>query len=150
MFGKFLPESIDNNYRGHRAAPWILWVIVAIRTIQSVNTMFNGYSIAKGDGIPMDTFSADAVETIVSILALSAFYRLILTLMCVLVLVRYRKAIPFMFAVLGVHYLGAELIQWLRPPAGIETAVGPVISAVMLGLIAAGMVLSLRTRRNRA
>ena len=146
MFGKLFPESVDNAYRGHKAALWIFGVVVAIRIIQSVNTIFNGYSIAKGDGVPMDTFAPDAAQTVVSTFALSAFYRLILSLLCVLVLVRYRKAIPFMFVVLALNYLGAQLILQFLPAAGTETPVGPVITVVMMSLILVGLALSLWDR----
>ena len=150
MFGKLFPESVDNTYRGHKAALWVFGLVVAVRIIQSANIIFNGYSIAKGDGIPMDAFAPDAAQTVVSLFAFSAFYRLVLSLLCVLVLVRYRRAIPFMFAVLAFSYLGAQLIQQFLPTAGEETAVGPVITIVMLSLIAVGLVLSLRNRSIRS
>ena len=147
MFAKLFPESVDNTYRGHKAALWIFGLVVAIRIIQSVNTIFNGYSIAKGDGIPIDAFAPDAAQTVLSMFALSAFSRLILSLLCVLVLVRYRSAIPFMFVVLAFNLLGNQVILRFLPAAGSETQVGPIIFMVLMSLIVVGLALSLRNRR---
>ena len=151
MFGKLFPQSVDNTYAGHKAALWLFGLVVAVRIIQSVNIIFNGYSVARNaDGIPLDTFPPAAAQTLVSIFALSALYRLILSLLCVLVLVRYRRAIPMMFAVLALNYLAAQLILLFLPVAGTGTTPGSVITLITLALVIVGLALSLRNRSIRA
>lgn len=147
MFGKLFPRPIDNTYRGYKAALWLFGLVVAVRIVQSVLIIFNGYSVARdADGIPLDTFPPAAAQTVVALFALSALYRLILSLLCALVLVRYRRAIPLMFAVLLLNYLAAQLILRLLPLASTGTPPGPVVNLITLALVFVGLALSLRSR----
>ena len=83
------PARIDNAYQGSKIALWILALMVAVRTMQSVMILVNGSSIASSaDGIPLDTYPAAAAQTIVALFALSAVNRLVISLICVVVLVR--------------------------------------------------------------
>jgi hypothetical protein len=151
MFGTFFPQPLDNAYRGSKVALWLFGLVVAVRIIQSVLIIFNGYSVAKGaDGIPLDTFPPAAAQTVVALFALSALYRLILSLLCVPVLVRYRRAIPFMFAVLVLNYLAAQLLLRFLPLASTGAPPGPVVNLITLALVIIGLVLSLRSRSIRA
>jgi hypothetical protein len=53
MFDKLLPGSIDNTYRGQKAALWLFGVVVGLRTLQSLAVLFNSYSTAiRADGLP--------------------------------------------------------------------------------------------------
>ena len=116
MFNTLLPRSVDNTYRGRKLALWLFAVVVAVRILQSVFVIFNTYSTVKGaDGIPLDTFPPAAAQTIVGLFALSGLYRLILSLLCVLVLVRYRAAVPFMCVALLLNNLAAQLILSFVP-----------------------------------
>lgn len=67
MFGKLFPESFDNAYHVHKAALWLFGLVVAVRIIQSVNIIFNGYSVARdADGIPLDAFPPAAAQAVVT------------------------------------------------------------------------------------
>ena len=85
----------------------------------------------------------------VALFALSALYRLILSLLCVLVLVRYRRAIPLMFAALLLNYLAAQLILRFLPLASTGTPPGPVVNLITLALVIVGLALSLGSRSIR-
>lgn len=147
MFSKLFPQPIDNTYHGYKAALWLFGLVVAMRIVQSVLIIFNGYSVAKdADGIPLDTFPPAAAQTVVALFALSALYRLILSLLCLLVLVRYRRAIPLMFAVLALNYLAAQIILRFLPLASVGTPPGPVVNLATLALVLVGLALSLRSR----
>ncbi len=147
MLAKLLPQSIDNTYRGHRAALWLFGLVTAVRIAQSFAIIFNGYATAKGaDGIPMDTFPPAAAQTVVALFALSALYRLMLSLLCVLVLVRYRAAVPLMFAVLALNYSAAQLILRFLPLATTGSPPGPYVNLTTLALTLVGLALSLRGR----
>ena len=145
MFNQLLPLRIDNTYRGHKLALWLFALVVAVRITQSLLVIFNGYSIAKGaDGIPLDTFPPAAAQTVVSLFALSALNRLIISLLCVLVLVRYRSAIPFMFVVLMLSYLASQLILQFVPIVRTGTPKGSAVNLISFALMTVGLVLSLR------
>ena len=151
MLDKFLPERIDNAYCGHKLALWLFALVVALRITQSVSIVFNGYSVAKSaDGIPLDTYAPAAARTVVALFTLSALSRLIIALLCVLVLVRYRSAIPFMFVVLILSYLGSQLILWLLPIDSTGTPPGPFVNLVAFAVMIVGLALSLWRRGTRS
>ncbi len=145
---QLLPQRIDNAYRGYSLALWLFGLVVAVKILQSVMVIFNGSSIARSaDGIPLDTYPSGAAQTVVALFALSGFARLIVSLLCVLVLVRYRSAVPFMLGLLALDYLFKELILHFLPIASIGAPPGPVMNFVLFILAVAGLVLSLRARR---
>jgi hypothetical protein len=151
MFDKLLPQRIDNTYRGYKVALWLFGLIVGVRITQSVLVIFNGYSTAMGaDGIPLDTYSPAASQTVVALFAQGALSRLIISLLCVLILVRYRSAIPFMFVLLLLNYLAGQLIFQFVPLARTGTPPGLVVNLIMFALMIIGLTLSLRSRGTRS
>ena len=147
MFDKLIPQRIDNTYRGYKVALWLFGLIVGVRITQSVLVIFNGYSTAKNaDGIPLDTYTPAAAQTVVALFTQGALSRLIISLLCVLVLVRYRSAIPFMFVLLMLNYLASQLIFQFVPVVRTGTPPGPIVNLIMFALMIIGLVLSLRSR----
>ena len=147
MFDKLLPQRIDNTYRGYKVALWLFGLVVGVMITQSVFVIFNGYStIMNADGIPLDTYPPAAAQTIVALFALRALSRLIISLLCVLVLVRYRSATPFMFAVLLLNFLATQLILQFIPMVRIGTPPATIVNRVMFALMIIGQALSLRSR----
>ena len=109
MFNKLLPQRVDNTYRGRKLALWVFAVVVAVKILQSVLVVFNGNSVVRSaDGIPLDTYTPAGAQTVVAIWALSGLDRLVIALLCVLVLVRYRSVITLMFALLAVQNIWPE------------------------------------------
>ena len=144
MFSKLLPQRVDNNYAGHWLALWIFALIVTVKVIQSLLVIFNGhYVLSSADGIPLDTYTPAAAETIIAVWALLGLSRLVVYLLCVLVLARYRSAIPFMFAVLALEFLAAQLILHFIPLLRTGTPPGPFVNRILFALAIVGLVLSL-------
>ena len=149
MINQVLPERIDNTYRGHKLALWFLAVVVFIKTLQGLFVISSGYSIVRdADGIPLDTFSVTSAQTVVAMFAISGFSRLLVSLLCVLSLVRYRSAITFMFTLLALDYLGRQLIFHFYPLVRTGTPVGPMMNHFLFALTVVGLVLSLSSKRN--
>jgi MYXO-CTERM domain-containing protein len=149
MLDQLLPPRIDNTYRGHRLALWLFGLVVSVRIIQSLVVIFNGYSTARSaDGIPLDAYPLAAAQTMVALFALAGLSRLIIALLCVLVLARYRGAVPFMFAVLAVSHLASQLLLHFVPIVRTGTPPGPVVNLTMFALVAVGLALSLRRRES--
>ncbi len=147
MFNRLLPRSLDNTYRGHGLALWLFALVALMRIIQSVLVIFNGYSTAeRADGIPLDTYPPAAAQTIVGLFALSGLYRLILSLLCVVVLVRYRAAVTFMFVVLLLNYLAAQLVLRFVPLVRVGAPPASVVNLTLFALTAVGLALSLWKR----
>ncbi|HZM15687.1 MAG TPA: hypothetical protein VFE28_06765 [Candidatus Krumholzibacteria bacterium] len=151
MFEKLLPHSIDNTYRGTKAGLWLFGLVVGLRIAQSLSVIFNGYSTAKGaDGIPVDTYTPEAAQQIVALFAQGSLWRLTLGLLCVIVLVRYRSAVPLLFVVLLLNYLASQLIFQFVPLVRTGTPPGPYVNFGLFALMIVGLVLSLRSRTIRA
>jgi len=147
MLDKLLPQPIDNKYSGSKIALWLLGLIVFLHTLQSVSVLVNGYSIAQSaDGIPLETYPAAAAQTIVAIFTVSSLRRLIISLICAVVLFRYRSVVPLMFVVLGVGYLGGQVIFQFVPIVRVGTPPGVVMNLIMFGLTIVGLALSLWRR----
>ena len=147
MLESLLPQTIDNNYRGRKLALWIFGLVVAMRTLQSVMVIFKGYyTVTNADGIPLATYPPDAAHTILAIFAVSSLSRLIISVICAVVLVRYRSAIPAMFIVLGLVYLGGQLLTQFIPLVRVGRPPGVIVNLILFGLIVIGFVLSLWKR----
>jgi hypothetical protein len=148
MDNLFLPRSIDNNYRGQKLALWIFWVVVVIRAAQGASLIINGYSIVKdADGIPLETFPVAASQSIVGMFAISGGSRIVLSALCILTFVRYRSAIPLMFAVLALDQIAKELLLQFYPLYRIGSPIGPIVNLVLLFLTIAGFSLSVWGKR---
>jgi hypothetical protein len=151
MFDRLLPQHIDNTYRGYKLALWLFGLVVGVRITQSVLVIFNGYSTAMGaDGIPLDTYTPAASQTVVALFAQGALSRLIISLLCVLILVRYRSAISFMFVLLLLNYLASQLIFQFIPLVRTGTPPGLIVNLIMFALMIIGLALSLRSRGTRS
>ena len=147
MFDKLLPQPIDNRYSGSKIALWLFGLIVFVHILQSVMVIVNGHSIAQSaDGIPLETYAPAAAQTILAILAVSSLRRLFISLMCAVGLFRYRSAVPLMFVVLGLNYLGGQVIFQFVPIVRVGTPPGVVMNLIMFGLTIVGLALSLWSR----
>ena len=87
-----------------------------------------------------------AAQTIVSLWAQRGLSRLIISLLAVLALVRYRSAVPFMFVLLMLNYLASQLIFLFVPVVRTGTPPGPIVNMIMFALMVIGLALSLRSR----
>jgi len=148
MFNQFLPRRIDNTYSGRKLALWLFALVVFVKTLQSLFVIISGYSVLmSADGIPLDTYTPASAQTVVSVWALLGLYRLIICLLCLLVLIRYRAAIPFMFAVLALEYLSRQLILHFIPLVRTGTPPGPIVNLILFALTIVGLALSLGRNR---
>jgi hypothetical protein len=148
ILGRLLPRRIDNTYTGSKIALWIFGLVTAIRITQSILIIVNGYSIAiSADGIPLDSFPRPAAQTIVAILGISSLNRLIISLICAVTLVRYRSAVPLMFIMVGLSYLGNQLLLQFIPMSRVGNPPGIIMNLLLFGLTIVGFALSVWTRR---
>ena len=151
MLSRLFPSRIDNDYRGYRIALVIFGLVVLVRIAIGFGSIFNGYGAATGpDGIPLDTFPPAASQTIVSLFAMLGLSRLLLGLLCVLVLIRYRAMVPLMFVVLLIEQLGRQLIVTYLPIPRVGAPPVAVIHLTLLALMVVGLGLSLLSRKRPA
>jgi hypothetical protein len=147
VFETLLPRRIDNEYRGIKAALWIVGLVLAVKAAQSLAIIFAGYATGRdADGIPLDTYSPASASTVVAALAQGSLWGFFFCLVCTVVLVRYRGAVPLMFALLAVNYIAARVLLVFVPFARIGGSPGPVVNFVLFALMLVGFGLSLWRR----
>src|SRR5438270_13107797 len=107
-------------------------MLVAIKCIMGVNSIFNSYSVtSSADGIPLDTFPSAAAQTVVALFSLVGLSHLTIGLLGMLVVVQYRSAIPFMFALILLDHLSGEVILRVMPIATNGTSSATAINFVL-------------------
>lgn len=147
MIARLFPVTADNSYRGHRIAFWILGVVLLMRIAIALGSIFNGYGAASGaDGIPLDSFPQAASQTILSLFALIGISRLMLAAFAIVILIRYRALVPLMFFLLLLEQGGRQLALYFLPVPRVGDPAVSVINLVLLGLMLAGLALSLWPR----
>ena len=147
MLDRFLPPRIDNTYRGYTIALWLFGLLLFMRGVIGVRSMFDGYTVAtKADGLPLATYGAAASSTIVGLFGLLGLSHFVLCLIGIVVLIRYRSAVSAMFAVFLLQHLGARLLGRLHPIAATANPPGTYVTLTLLAIMIAGLLLSLPTR----
>lgn len=142
-----LPQRLDNDYRGSRIALWLFGLVVTMKAAQSLAVIFGGDAIVKGaDGIPLDSFTPAAAQTVVAVFAQGSLWRLFFCLFCGLALLRYRAAVPLLFAFLALNYLAAQLLLLFAPLPRAGAPVGPLVNVILFAIMLLGLVLSLWRR----
>jgi hypothetical protein len=145
MLSRLFPRQADNGFEGHRAALWLLGLLIALKLVVSLNSIFNTASVAAGaDGIPLDSFSPAAAREVLTLFALTALGQLALALIALAALIRWRALVPFLYLVSLAEMLARRLIVEAQD---VERAAGsPVAWYVtwgVLALLALGLALSL-------
>ena len=149
MLNRLLPRQVDNRFDGHRAALWLLGLFIALKLVMSVNSIFNTASVAAGaDGLPLDSFGPAAARAVLMLFALMSLGQLALAVIALIILIRYRALVPFIYLVLLGEQLARRLIVESHAVARSESSpAGWYVSFGLLALLTLGLVLSLLTRR---
>ena len=109
--GRILPRRIDNTYGGHRLALWLFAAILLVKTAIALGTIFNGRDAAQtADGIPLESFGAAGAAAVVSLFAIWGLAQVVISLIGVLALFRYRAMVPLMFALFLFEHVGRRVI----------------------------------------
>jgi hypothetical protein len=150
MLDHLLPRSANNTFRGQKLALWLLGLVALLKGVMGLNTIFNTRSVAiSADGIPLDTFTPAGSQAVVSLFALLGLANLVICLLCIVALVRYRALIPALFIFLLLEYLSRRMILYVMPLVSTGTPTASIISLVLPTLMIAGLALSLWRRTDR-
>ncbi len=157
---QLFPQSLSNAYRGPWAAVWLLLPVLLAKTVIGFN--FSGLNpivdvgeiLKTVDGVPLDTYSAEARAAVISSAQAWGAALFALCLFVWLVLIRYREGLPL--AILAL--LAEQLIRTGAAPfsavfealsGGAALSAGAAINLGMTALLTGSFILSLMVVRRR-
>lgn len=150
MLGRLFPRQFDNNYQGYGLALWLfaplLFVKIAIGVNSAgLNPWISARQILEGpDGVPVGSYGA-AGETVVLLFSMLGFALLLLSLIGLVALVRYRAMVPLMYLVLLADQVGRKVINLTHPIERTGASNGVTINLVLLVALIVGLALSMAT-----
>lgn len=143
-----LPKKIDNSFLGHKIALWFFYLLTAIILWRSQHHLFAADGGAQSiAGIPLDTYSVEPSSTIVGVFALWGLSQLIIGLIYLVVCIRYKAFIPFMYLLGIIEY--AMRAFYIGSQKSIETvgdAPGALINLPFMLAFTVMLVLALWNR----
>lgn len=144
---RLFPRVIDHDYRGPKAASWILGFLAAVKMAMGLNSVLNGERVlTTADGVPLSAYPAAASQTIVALFALWGWALCLFALLAFATLVRYRSMTTLAFALLLVEHLGRKAILQFLPIARSDAAPASWINTLLLAVTIGGLALSLWRR----
>lgn len=151
MLQPLLPKVADSTYGGHKAALWVLGVVLGLKLVMGVNSIVIGRAVAGGaDGVPLDTFGAGGAQTVIALFAIWGLAQLVICLFGVVVLMRYRSLVSAMFLALMGEQILRKLVLHFLPIVRNSATTASWVNAVLLWMIVVGLWLSMRGERARA
>jgi hypothetical protein len=150
MFEKLFPKIVGNNYQGHRIAKWLLILYVAKSLFAASVHMFAADGGAQSIGsVALDQFSLGGANSVITMFGLWGMEQLVIGLIAIVILLRYKALIPMMALVYVIEYTGRFTAHLYTP--GLVTAhtpPGAVMDNILFPLAMIMLVLSLKTKKD--
>ena len=135
---KIIPDTIENRIPNNKFVFYFTWLLVAFNFFRSLEHIFNEDGGAETiAGIPLESYSSEAVNNIISIFAQWGFSQLVLACILLLVVLKMREFIPLMLLIIALENIlrGAvglykPLILGDAPPGAVSPIIGLVTFAV--------------------
>lgn len=151
MLDRILPAQFDNTYRGHVVALWLFVPIVVMKLGIALLHVFSADGGAQSiSTIPLDAYPSGAAQNIVALFSRVGVEQLVLGVMFVVALVRYRAMIPLLYLVVVTESVANEAVRFMKPLAlaGASGARTPALVVMIAGVV--GFLLSVAGKRYRA
>ena len=150
MLHALFPASYDRNYHGHRLALWLLGALALIKIAMGLNCIFNGAFVAStADGFPLAEYTPAGARAFLAMFAAWGLSLVVLGLLALLALLRYRGMVPLVFALLLLEQVGRKLIFIWMPVERAPGSGSGTVNVVLLVALFAGFALSLWRREDR-
>ena len=151
IIDSILPKKITNEFEGQKVALYTFIVIVLITLVRSCIHIFapdgGAQSIA---GFPLNTYPEAASTMIILIFSLWGASQLLMGIVYLIVLLRYKGLIPFMYVLLFIEYLSRFLLGIFKPAISTHVIPGGVLDYIMIPLALVMLFLSLRNNSGRS
>lgn len=146
---RVFPKIADNSYQGRWTALWVFGFFTAKSLVAA------GIHMLAADGgaqsiasVALDQFTTGGADSVVTMFGLWGLEQLVIGLLAVAILLRYRALIPLMSLAYVVEYALRTVSPLFAP--GLQTAhtpPGATADTVLLPLSVVMLVLSVLTRR---
>jgi len=158
MFGLLFPKMIDNTYRGQWLALLFFVPVLIMKLMMGFN--FAGLNpvldvrdvLISVDGIPLDTYSAEAASHLVDFANVWGLCLFTITVFGVIALVRYRAAIPLAIFLLAIEQLGRKAMSIAESGLRLDwpMSTGAIINWGFSIALTLALILSMVRRRSAA
>ena len=135
---KIIPELIENKIPTNKFVYYFTLLLVAFNFFRSLEHIFNDDGGAESiAGIPLESYSSEAANNIISIFAQWGFSQLVLAFILLLVVLKMRELIPLMLLIIALENIVRGAVGLYKPlilgdaPPG---AVSPIIGIVTLAV----------------
>ena len=135
---KIIPDTIENRIPNNKFVYYFTWLLVAFNFFRSLEHIFNEDGGAESiAGIPLESYSSEAANNIISIFAQWGFSQLVLACILLLVVLKMREFIPLMLLIIALENILRGAVGLYKPlilgdaPPG---AVSPIIGLVTLAV----------------
>lgn len=131
---KMIPDIIENRIPNNKFVYYFAWLLVVFNFFRSLEHIFNEDGGAESiAGIPLESYSSEAANNIISIFAQWGFSQLVLACILLLVVLKMREFIPLMLLIIALENILRGAVGLYKPlilgdaPPG---AVSPIIGLV--------------------
>lgn len=159
MLTRLFPRQIDNaSYQGHVLAIWLFVPVVLVKLLMGFNVaglnpfVASRFVLINADGVPVDAYPPEAAAHLVFTFAAWGLALLVLALLGLVVVIRYRAMLPLMILALTIEQVGRKaLSSTMLPPAPAHdgVSIGALINWGLSGALVLALALSLLKKRPR-
>ena len=143
-----IPRAADNNYRGGRVPLYFFYALVAVTTFRSwVHFLKDDSGVNSIASIVLFSGTPDPNHVVYMFSSLWGSQQVIMVMLYLIVLVRYRNLIPLMWALMVVEVvfrLSVGFIHPLTPEYYVRTPPGKIGNLPLL--LVSGVMLALAVR----
>ncbi len=147
MITRIFPKNINNDYKGYGIAVYV-FVIYSVMSV--VRSCIHFFSPDGGAGSIAHIDLSQGGENIIFVFGLWGSSQLILAFVQLLVSVRYKSLLPFMYILLFLEYCFRALLGMMKPlvfEAAAGTPPGGYLDKIMIPLALIMLMLSLMTKK---
>ncbi len=145
---KIFPENVNNDYKGYGIAAYVFAIYSVMSIVRSCIHIF---SPDGGAGSIAHVDLSQGGENIIFVFALWGTSQLILAFVQLLVSIRYKSLLPFMYVLLFLEYCFRALLGMMKPlvfEAGAGAPPGGYLDNIMIPLALVMFLLSLMTKKH--
>jgi len=146
------PAQANNDYRGYKTAILFLLAAIALRLLMAYAALLDTHGMVQdADSIPIDSWGPGAAHTFLYMTKLLGLDHLLLTVVAIVILIRWRSLIPFAFLLLLAEQLGRFTLKLSNPIPRTGITYVPVDpNLIIIAALLIGLALSLSTPRANA